>query len=106
MKKFTKVLVAIALLIGMTSTIQAQSKVAHINSQGLVEAMPSYKSAMSDLEKLQASYQTDIHIIAKQKLKPKKKTLDAFKRLTTQKLTSKNINKLLIRSFKRESKNY
>ncbi|TVZ52359.1 OmpH family outer membrane protein [Dokdonia sp. Hel_I_53] len=60
MKQFTKVVVAIALLIGMTSAVQAQSKVAHINSQGLVEAMPSYKTAMGDLEKLQTSYQAEI----------------------------------------------
>lgn len=60
MKQITKVLVAIALIVGMTSAVQAQSKVAHINSQSLVEAMPTYKAAMAELEKLQRSYDTDI----------------------------------------------
>lgn len=64
MKQFTKIVVAIALLVGITGTIKAQSKIAHINSQALVEAMPSYKTAMSDLEKLQASYQTEIQELA------------------------------------------
>jgi len=60
MKQFTKVLAAIALIVGMSSAMQAQSKVAHINSQSLVEAMPTYKSAMSELEKLQKSYDAEI----------------------------------------------
>ena len=60
MKQFTKVVVAIALIVGMTSAVNAQSKVAHINSQTLVESMPIYKSAMSELEKLQKSYDADI----------------------------------------------
>ncbi len=60
MKQFTKVLAAIALIVGMSSAMQAQSKVAHINSQSLVEAMPTYKNAMSELEKLQKSYDTEI----------------------------------------------
>ncbi|ANH59240.1 OmpH family outer membrane protein [Dokdonia donghaensis] len=60
MKQFTKVLAAIALIVGMSSAMQAQSKVAHINSQSLVEAMPSYKTAMAELDKLQKSYDADI----------------------------------------------
>ncbi len=60
MKQFTKVLAAIALIVGMSSAMQAQTKVAHINSQSLVEAMPTYKTAMAELEKLQKSYDADI----------------------------------------------
>lgn len=60
MKQFTKVIVAIALIVGMTSAVNAQAQVAHINSQSLVEAMPSYKTAMAELEKLQKSYDADI----------------------------------------------
>lgn len=60
MKQFTKVVVAIALIVGMTSAVSAQGQVAHINSQALVEAMPSYKTAMAELEKLQKSYDADI----------------------------------------------
>lgn len=60
MKQFTKVLAAIALIAGMSSAMQAQSKVAHINSQALVDAMPSYKTATAELEKLQKSYDAEI----------------------------------------------
>lgn len=61
MKQFTKVVAAIALVIAMTGAVQAQdSKVAHIASQELVEAMPAYKNAMLELEKLQKSYDTEI----------------------------------------------
>ena len=60
MKQFTKVLAAIALIAGMSSAMQAQSKVAHINSQALVDAMPSHKTAMAELEKLQKSYDAEI----------------------------------------------
>ncbi len=62
MKQIKKVLVAVALVVGMTSAVQAQdSKVAHINTQELVEAMPSYKAALGDLEKLQRSYDSQIN---------------------------------------------
>lgn len=61
MKQITKVLVAVALVIGMSSGVQAQeSKVAHINTQELVDAMPSYKAVLADLEKLQRSYDSQI----------------------------------------------
>lgn len=61
MKQFTKVVATLALVIAMTGAVQAQdSKVAHIASQELVEAMPAYKNAMAELEKLQKSYDVDI----------------------------------------------
>lgn len=61
MKQFTKVVAAIALVIAMTGAAQAQdSRVAHIASQELVEAMPAYKNATAELEKLQKSYDVDI----------------------------------------------
>jgi len=40
MKQFKTLLFAAALFIGMTSFVQAQSKVAHINTQELIQAMP------------------------------------------------------------------
>ncbi len=61
MKHMKKVFVAIALVIGMTSVMQAQeSKIAHINTQKLVEAMPSYVAANAELEKAQKSYQAQL----------------------------------------------
>ena len=60
MKQFKTLLIAVALILGATSFTSAQTKVAHIATQELIEQMPSYKSAMSQLEKLQKTYDTDI----------------------------------------------
>jgi outer membrane protein len=61
MKHMKKVFVTIVLVIGMISIMQAQeSKVAHINTQALVEAMPSYIAANADLERTQKKYQAQL----------------------------------------------
>ncbi len=60
MKQFTKIALAVVLVLGMSSVVNAQSKIAHINSQALVEAMPSYKAAQTEIEKLERTYDADI----------------------------------------------
>ena len=60
MKQYKNLIIAFALTIGAVAFTQAQSKVAHIASQELIEAMPGYKTAMSDLEKLQNTYDAEI----------------------------------------------
>ncbi len=60
MKQFKTLLIAVALTLGATSFANAQSKVAHIATQELIEQMPSYKAAMNQLEKLQKTYDTEI----------------------------------------------
>lgn len=60
MKQFKTLLIAVALTLGATAFTNAQSKVAHIASQELIEQMPEYKAAMSQLEKLQKTYDTEI----------------------------------------------
>ncbi|MDY8136671.1 OmpH family outer membrane protein [Aquimarina sp. 2201CG5-10] len=60
MKKFRTLLIACALTLGASSFVNAQSKVAHIASQELVEAMPAYKAAKSEIEKLNNTYQAEI----------------------------------------------
>ena len=63
MKHMKKVFVTIVLAIGMISIMQAQeSKVAHINTQALVEAMPSYIAANTDLERTQKKYQAQLNL--------------------------------------------
>ena len=59
MKNLKSLFIALSLLF-MSSISFAQSKVAHIASQELVNQMPSYKQAMSDLEKLQKTYDAEI----------------------------------------------
>jgi outer membrane protein len=66
MKKMKTLLVAIALFVGATSFMNAQSKIAHINAQELIEAMPQYKAAQSQLEKVQKTYDTEIKAMAKE----------------------------------------
>lgn len=58
--------VAILLFIGATSFVNAQSKVAHIDTQALAEAMPEMKAAQSQLENLQKTYDTEIKTLVKE----------------------------------------
>lgn len=60
MKQFKHLILAFVLTFGAVAFSQAQSKVAHIASQELIEAMPGYKTAMSDLEQLQNTYDAEI----------------------------------------------
>jgi len=61
MKQMKMVLVALVLTFGAAQFTQAQDNIiAHIDTQKLVEAMPSYQAAIAELEKLQKSYQTTI----------------------------------------------
>ena len=66
MKHFRTLLFVAALFIGSTSFMNAQSKVAHINTQQLVEAMPKMKAAQGELEKLAKTYEADIQASVKE----------------------------------------
>lgn len=66
MKKLKLIIVAIVLFLGATTYTYAQSKIAHINTADLVQAMPSMKQAQSQLEKLQKTYDTDLRTMAKE----------------------------------------
>ncbi|HLV91939.1 MAG TPA: OmpH family outer membrane protein [Aequorivita sp.] len=69
-------LVALAIFAGATSFMNAQSKVAHIDAQALIESMPEYKAAQTSLEKIQRSYETEIKAMMKE-LDTKAKQYDA-----------------------------
>ena len=64
MKHLKSILLATTLFVATSFTAQAQTKVAHINTQELVEAMPEMKSAKAELEKLAKTYETDIQAMA------------------------------------------
>lgn len=66
MKKMKSLFVALLIFIGATSFVNAQSNVAHIDTQALVEAMPEMKAAQSQLEKLQKTYDTEIKNLVKE----------------------------------------
>lgn len=63
MKKIQLLAVAIVLFIGATS-MSAQTKVAHINTQELVASMPEMKEADKELEKIAKTYETEIRNLA------------------------------------------
>ena len=60
MKHLKTLLLATALCIVTVSFTQAQSKIAHINTQELIAAMPEAKAAQTEIETLGKTYQTDI----------------------------------------------
>lgn len=64
MKHLKNLLLTATLIIAFSFNAQAQSKVAHINTQELVESMPDMKSAKSELKKLAKTYETDIQAMA------------------------------------------
>ena len=64
MKHLKSLLLAATFFVATSFTLQAQTKVAHINTQELVEAMPEMQSAKSELEKLAKTYETDIQAMA------------------------------------------
>lgn len=66
MKKMKTLLVALAIFAGATSFVNAQSKIAHINAQELIEAMPDFKAAQVSLDKVQKTYDTEIKAMLKE----------------------------------------
>ena len=75
MKNLRTVFAATLFIVG-SFYAQAQSKVAHINTQELVESMPEMMNAKSELEKLAKTYETDIQAMATE-LQNKIKQYDA-----------------------------
>ena len=66
MRKIKSFLVAMAIFVGATSFVNAQTEMAHIDTQGLMESMPEMKAAQGQLEKLQKTYDTEIKGMAKE----------------------------------------
>jgi outer membrane protein len=60
MKQFKTVVFAALLLMGASSISNAQGKIAHINTQELIEAMPEMKTAEAEIQKLGKTYENDI----------------------------------------------
>ncbi|WP_341215266.1 OmpH family outer membrane protein [uncultured Wocania sp.] len=88
MKQFKTILLATALCIGTVSFTQAQNKVAHINTQELISAMPEMKAAQTQLETLGKTYQTDIQNMATE-FQTKVKQYDAEASTKTQEENTK-----------------
>jgi outer membrane protein len=57
MKKF--IICAICAICGL-STAQAQAKFGHVNTQEIIQAMPDYNKAKTEIDALQAQYEADL----------------------------------------------
>jgi len=67
MKQFKTVLIAVSFMLGAIGFANAQSsKIAHVGTQELIESMPAYQAAMSQLEKLENTYRADIDELLKE----------------------------------------
>lgn len=60
MKNVKKIVVAMLLFVAVTSFVNAQSKVAHINVSELLQQMPEMIAAQAELKQLQETYRADI----------------------------------------------
>ncbi|MAM30259.1 MAG: hypothetical protein CMC13_14670 [Flavobacteriaceae bacterium] len=76
MKHLKLIAIAIVLFVGTSGAAVAQNKIAHINTQDLVEAMPEMKAAQSQLDKLKKTYDTQLKDMYKE-LETKAKQYDA-----------------------------
>lgn len=67
MKNLKLITVSLLLFVAsLGSQMNAQSKVAHISSQELIETMDAYKDAMAELEKIDKTYRTQIDDMLKE----------------------------------------
>ncbi|AUC83328.1 OmpH family outer membrane protein [Lacinutrix sp. Bg11-31] len=83
MKQIKTLLIAATLFFGATSFTNAQSKVAHINTTDLIQAMPDMKVAQADMERIGKTYQSDIEAM-KLELKTKTERFEAEATTKTQ----------------------
>ncbi len=74
--KHLKIVLIALITLGSMNFAQAQSKVAHIDTQKLIEALPGFQSAQSQIEKLESSYKSQIQDMYKE-LQEKTKKYDA-----------------------------
>lgn len=66
MKHLKNLVLAAVLLFGSTTFMNAQSKVAHINTQELIAVMPEYKAAQAEMEKLGKTYDVQLQDLGKE----------------------------------------
>ncbi|HPF12481.1 MAG TPA: OmpH family outer membrane protein [Flavobacteriaceae bacterium] len=92
MKKINVLIVAAMLFMG-ANFVNAQTKVAHINTQDLIEAMPEMKAAQSQLEKLQKTYDTEIKAMVKE-LEAKMNQYDSEAASKTQEENKKRVEEV------------
>lgn len=93
MKQLKTLLLAAILFASTSAFVQAQSKVAHINTQELIEAMPEMKSARAELEKLAKTYEADLQAMTTE-IQTKAKRYDAESGAQTQEENAKRMQEI------------
>lgn len=76
MRTVKTIVIAMVLSLGLMATTNAQSKIAHINSREFVQNLPSYKSAMTEVEQREKTYAKEIDDL----LKEAQKTNERYQR--------------------------
>ncbi|WP_100610894.1 OmpH family outer membrane protein [Confluentibacter lentus] len=94
MKQLKTLLLATVLCIGAVSFTYAQSKVAHINTNDLITAMPEMKAAQTELETLSKQYQTDLQALGTE-LQKKSEQYNAEAATKTQEENAKRQEELM-----------
>lgn len=93
MKRMKTILVAMALILGTAGATFAQTKIAHIDAQKLIESMPEYKAAQASLEKIERSYDTEIKAMMKE-LETKMKLYDSEASSKTEQENQKRVEEV------------
>lgn len=93
MKLLKNLLLATALCLVTVSFTQAQNKVAHINTQELISAMPESATAQKQLETLGKTYEADMQTMATE-LQNKVKQYDSEAATKTQEENGKRMQEL------------
>ncbi|MCT4628829.1 OmpH family outer membrane protein [Winogradskyella sp.] len=93
MKNLKTLLVALALFVGASTFVTAQSKIAHINKQELIKAMPAYKTAQTEIEQLGKTYEAQFQDSLKE-LENKLKQYDAEAPQQTQEENQKRMQEV------------
>ncbi|NEV92794.1 OmpH family outer membrane protein [Psychroflexus sp. YR1-1] len=86
MKNLKTIVIGLVLSLGLMATTNAQSKIAHINSQEFVRSLPSYQAAMTEVDQREKTYRKEIDDL----LKEAQKTNERYQREAQTKTEEEN----------------
>ncbi|SDG78524.1 OmpH family outer membrane protein [Psychroflexus sediminis] len=86
MRTLKTIVVALVLSFGLMSATNAQSNIAHINSQEFVRSLPSYQAAMTEVDQREKTYRKEIDDL----LKEAQKTNERYQREAPTKTEEEN----------------
>ncbi|MGX1023302.1 OmpH family outer membrane protein [Flavobacterium sp. CS20] len=66
MKSINTIFLTLAIVLGLVGNVNAQSKIAHINTQDFIESMPAYQDAMKQIKQVEETYSAEIDELLKE----------------------------------------